>query len=40
MRYIRNGWPKERNEIEHEVRDYFAYNDELTISDGIVFRKE
>jgi transposase InsO family protein len=35
---IIEGWPEHRNQIYPQLRQYFAYRDEMTVQDGIVLR--
>jgi len=35
---IIKGWPESRNEIPHSIREYWAFRDELAVSDGIVYK--
>lgn len=36
--YIQNGWPKGRNQVPGEIKQYFAIANELTIIDDLVFK--
>lgn len=35
---ILKGWPDTKNELPHSVREYWTVRDELSVSDGIVYR--
>lgn len=40
IKLILRGWPKNKRDIRQDVQHYFAFQDELTYQDGIVFRGE
>ena len=35
---ITNGWPNSITEVPHEIQAYWAFNEELTIEDGLVLK--
>ena len=37
---IKEGWPDERESLPAEVRDYFAFREELSIQDTLIFKGE
>lgn len=39
-RLILTGWPKNKRDIELDIQHYFAFQDELSFQDGVVFRGE
>lgn len=40
IKAIQNGWPQNKSEIPSEMMHYYAFQEELTVQDGIVFRGE
>ena len=40
IKLILTGWPKNKRDIEQDIQHYFAFQDELSFQDGIVFRGE
>ena len=39
MDVVKNGWPDQQGQIDNEVRPYFHHRDELTIENGILFKR-
>ena len=38
LTFIQNGWPKNRDQIPKTVHPYYTHRQELTYSNGIVFK--
>ena len=38
LEYIQPGWPKERDQLPEKIKPYFIHHQELTYSNGIIFR--
>ena len=38
LKYIKHGWPKERDQLPEKIKPYYIHRQELTYSYGIVFR--
>ena len=37
---IRNGWPRNKNDVPDAVRMYYQFKDELSMKDGLIFKGE
>ena len=37
---IKEGWPREKKNIAHEIREYFGCRDELNVQDNVIYRGE
>ena len=35
---ILNGWPNEKIHLDPEIREYYAFKDEMTVQDGLILR--
>lgn len=40
MRYIKNGWPKNRREISEKINVFWPYREQLHCMDGMIFKGE
>ena len=36
VQQIKSGWPSERNSVYHELKPYYPYRDELSVSNGML----
>ena len=39
-RYVTEGWPKRRDSIPADVKQYRSYKEELTVRNGLIFKSE
>ena len=37
---IQNGWPSRRDEVNHELEQYWSYRDKLSIINSLVFKSD
>lgn len=40
LRFVRSGWPQGKREVSEQVKPYCAISDELTVYEGILFRRD
>lgn len=38
--FIKFGWPNDRSDIPEEIREYYGYNDELSLNGQLLMRGE
>ncbi|KAK9746861.1 hypothetical protein QE152_g5781 [Popillia japonica] len=38
IRYIQDGWPEEKEDVEEKARRYFNFRDELAYYEGLIFK--
>ena len=38
MTHIQNGWPKSKNDVPNLIQSYFIHQQDLTYSNGIIFK--
>ena len=38
LNHIQNGWPKSKNDVPNLIRSYFIHRQDLTLSNGIIFK--
>ena len=37
---IQNDWPSRRDQVDDELKQYWSYRDELSITNGIIFKSD
>ena len=40
MEYVLTGWPADKAQVDELARQYFSYREELSVEDGLLFKKE
>ena len=35
-----NGWPSRRDEVSHELKQYWSYGDAVSIINGVIFKRD
>ena len=40
MEYVLTGWPADKAQVDELAREYFSYREELSVEDGLLFKKD